>query len=154
MARPSQHRTTVSALRAAIGLSARSFARLIGRSFHTIQSLESGRLRLSPKLATRISSEIGVSTQWLLHGPPESPPVTDSGQIVTYDTYASRSSELFSLDYYDAKISTRLEKIMKNAANRNEFRLVIYRIDQFLKKLEEEFPSAPKVGESKQKRHE
>jgi transcriptional regulator with XRE-family HTH domain len=67
-------KTTVSVLRTTIGMSAKKFAGLIGRSIHTVKSVESGRLALSEDLAMKISHETGVDTRWLLGGNPQTPP--------------------------------------------------------------------------------
>ncbi len=69
------------------------FALLVGCSIHTLQSVESGRLKLSKTLATRISAVTGVGVDWLLKNDLKSAPVaatsfkTYTGETV-YDSYS------------------------------------------------------------------
>jgi DNA-binding XRE family transcriptional regulator len=66
MPRPSAKKTNVAKLRIRIGEKQEGFARRIGCSLHTLQSVETGRLRLSKQLATQISAKTGVHVDWLL----------------------------------------------------------------------------------------
>jgi transcriptional regulator with XRE-family HTH domain len=55
-------------LRQILGLTVEEFAKLIGKSLTTVNSLETGRLKLSEETAFRISQETGVEMHWLLKG--------------------------------------------------------------------------------------
>jgi transcriptional regulator with XRE-family HTH domain len=70
----SQRKTTVAVLRQFLGLSVEEFARLIGKSVTTVNSLESGRLKLSEETAHTIARETGVEMIWLLKGRPKDKP--------------------------------------------------------------------------------
>ena len=62
----------IARLRRTLGKTQGDFADLLGVSRNTITSVETGRLKLSDKLARRISEETGASSTWLLtnvHGP-------------------------------------------------------------------------------------
>ncbi len=69
------------------------FALLVGCSIHTLQSVESGRLKLSKTLATLIYIFTGVGVDWLLKNDLKSAPVaatsfkTYSGETV-FDPYS------------------------------------------------------------------
>ena len=76
MAVRSQRKTTVAVLRQLLGLSVEEFAKLIGKSATTINSLETGRLKLSEETAFTISKETGVEMFWLLKGRPKDKPYT------------------------------------------------------------------------------
>ena len=70
----SKRKTTVAVLRQELGLSVDEFAKLIDKSVATINSLETGRLKLSEETAFKIQEETGVEMAWLLKaGPREKP---------------------------------------------------------------------------------
>ncbi len=66
--RVSSQRTAVALVRAITKLSTPHFAGMLGVSVSTIEKLESGNLRLSEKLAAKISFETGVDEDWLWIG--------------------------------------------------------------------------------------
>jgi transcriptional regulator with XRE-family HTH domain len=70
----SQRKTTVAVLRGKLGLTVEEFAKLIDKSPTTINSLESGRLKLSEETAHTISQETGVDMYWLLKSKPKEKP--------------------------------------------------------------------------------
>jgi len=72
----SAKRTTVAVLRNMLGLSVAEFAKVIGRQVPTVQSLESGRLKLSEKTAQQIALATGIDTAWLLDGDLTAKPVS------------------------------------------------------------------------------
>jgi transcriptional regulator with XRE-family HTH domain len=70
----SKRKTTVAVLRQVLGLSVEEFAKLIGKAATTVNSLESGRLKLSEETAFKIQEQTGVEMEWLLKaGPREKP---------------------------------------------------------------------------------
>ncbi len=70
----SKRRTTVAVLRQILGISVEEFAKLIGKSAATVNSLETGRLKLSEETAFKIQEQTGVEMEWLLNaGPREKP---------------------------------------------------------------------------------
>lgn len=70
----SKKKTTVAVLRTLLGLTVEEFAKLIGKSLTTVNSLETGRLKLSEKTAHTISQETGVEMHWLLKSKPKEKP--------------------------------------------------------------------------------
>jgi transcriptional regulator with XRE-family HTH domain len=94
-------KTTVSVLRSTIGMSAKKFAGLIGRSIHTVKSVESGRLALSADLAKIVSHETGVDAHWLLDGNAQIPPYSD---IVVREYFSTRRKK-HSKDFKEASYS-------------------------------------------------
>ena len=63
--RHSSQKHNVARLRVLTGEKQESFAKLIGCSVHTLQSIETGRLKLSEELARRISAATDVDLNWL-----------------------------------------------------------------------------------------
>ena len=151
MAKP-KSKTTVSVLRSIIGISAEKFAELIGRSIHTVKSLESGRLGLSEELAIKISVETGVSANWLLAGDPQAQPLIDSPPfgpnlgIFTKETFEARRADrmqnreggiiVLHVPWFE---SAKLNAISEAAEKSGSGRLAHYRISKFLGELEKEF---------------
>jgi transcriptional regulator with XRE-family HTH domain len=70
----STKKTTIAVLRAQMGITAEKFAELIRKSLFAVNSLETGRLKLSEETAHRISEETGVVMEWLLDADPDEPP--------------------------------------------------------------------------------
>ena len=83
----SQQKTKVAQLRAAIDVSAEEFAKMVGKTAHTIGSLESGRLKLSEGLAARINIETSVDMGWLLDPSVGGPPVDEDGLAITKEHF-------------------------------------------------------------------
>ncbi len=79
--------TVVSVVRLGTELPAPEFAKLIGKPYSTLKSLESGRLKLSERTALDISKATGVGLAWLLSGDPQEPPTTDQGEPWTRETF-------------------------------------------------------------------
>jgi transcriptional regulator with XRE-family HTH domain len=91
--RLSSKRTTLSVLRALLGLSVEELANLIDKSVPTIRSLESGRLKLGEETARRIAKETGVSIYWLLAADPSKEPFSEDDLGVRWPY----SKEIFEL---------------------------------------------------------
>jgi transcriptional regulator with XRE-family HTH domain len=68
MSARSKRKTTVAVLRQLLELSVEQLAKLIGKSPTTINSLETGRLKLSEETAFKITQQTGVEMVWLLQG--------------------------------------------------------------------------------------
>jgi transcriptional regulator with XRE-family HTH domain len=60
-------------VRESLSLTQSEFARLVGRSFSTIKSIEAGSLKLSNQLATLIAEATGADRAWLLRNDPGEP---------------------------------------------------------------------------------
>jgi transcriptional regulator with XRE-family HTH domain len=170
----SQQRTKVAKVRAAIGISAKEFAALIGKSIHTVKALESGRLALSPELADGISKRIGVPSFWLLNAEDTGPPITYGGEELTRENmiYAvaslSRSKETMR-DFPD-EAAAFLRRVLRDAAKEERIVAAIADVINFLHEIERHIPPEkrawddfairwykrlgimPKASESKRKR--
>jgi transcriptional regulator with XRE-family HTH domain len=150
----SQGRTKLAQLRKVLGISAREFADLMGRSVDTVKSLESGRLALSRNLADDINFNLGVSMSWLLDEGVTGGPIDDNGQEPTADQMLARSAaveaEIGSMtkksarELYPLLMGEALTRILKNAAEHPDYYLAFYRTAKFFVKLEEEFVPSEK----------
>jgi transcriptional regulator with XRE-family HTH domain len=70
---------TLRRLRTFLGKEQREMAVIAGCSRHTVESVEQGRLRLSARLATKISEATGIDYNWLLAGDTTLPMVARDG---------------------------------------------------------------------------
>lgn len=92
--RPSPMRHTLAVLRSIIGLTQKEMAALAECSTPTIQAIELGKLRLSPKLGTRISVHSGVGLVWLMKNEVAKPAVDNEGSIYTKDTFEKTQARI------------------------------------------------------------
>jgi hypothetical protein len=84
-------KTCLSILRSIIGPelgSEEALAKKIGRSVSWLKQASSGHLPLTPKTASAIAYETGVSLNWLLVGNTSAPPVDSDGMPYTFESYA------------------------------------------------------------------
>jgi transcriptional regulator with XRE-family HTH domain len=74
-------RHSLALLRQQLGkMTQKELAELAGCKRTSIQAIELGKLKLSPKLTHRISRATGANYSWLLEGNPSKPPINDHGQ--------------------------------------------------------------------------
>jgi transcriptional regulator with XRE-family HTH domain len=66
-------------LRTFLGKEQREMAVIAGCSRHTVESIEQGRLKLSPRLATEIAEATAIDSSWLLANDQSLPMVTRAG---------------------------------------------------------------------------
>ena len=147
----SKRKTTVAVLRQTLELSVEEFAKLIGKSVTTINSLESGRLKLSEETAFVISRETGIGRSWLLKNKPkEKPRVFDVAEGVdrpfTKAVFQARQAQ----KKYEASIRlnpdlllidaiqrvTHWVAIYTAAAQKGQGALAYYLMSEFLEKLD------------------
>jgi len=76
--RPSRTKHPVTVLRKIAGLTQQALAGLVGCSRMAIQSIESQKLKLSVRLAERISLHTGISQTWLLANDYKLSPISQS----------------------------------------------------------------------------
>jgi transcriptional regulator with XRE-family HTH domain len=81
--RHSSQKHNVARLRVFLGEKQEQFAVLIGCSVHTLQSIETGRLKLSEEVARRISVATGVHLRWVLENDLEAEIVGSRGHPFT-----------------------------------------------------------------------
>jgi hypothetical protein len=113
--RTSEQRTTVAILRAITGRSTHEFARDTGLNLSTIEKLESGQLKLSEKIARRLSFETGASFRWLLAGNTGIPPLLEfstpefeAGQEDLDVATGNADAPLYTVDVYNRVRAARL----------------------------------------------
>jgi transcriptional regulator with XRE-family HTH domain len=85
-----------------LGLTQKEMAELAGCATITVQSIETGKLALSGKLAEHISAITGVSEDWLVAGDPMAPMIAEDGSAYTRREFEERRAILFS-----RKLSTK-----------------------------------------------
>lgn len=137
--RPSFLRHPVAVLRTFLKLGQGQFAEILGCSVSTIQSVETGRLKLSDGLAMRISDAMKVSVAWLLDGDPSAPMLDLAGRPYTLgsgqDGMSSRKKHATS---YLSQSVALLEEIFEEAEISNRDALVGYKVLNALEQLKKE----------------
>jgi len=81
--RTSSRKTTAAVLRDIIGIKVPEWAEILNRSPHSVNALETGRLKLSEGLAMQMHYETGISIKWLLDGKPKASPIAEFGEKFT-----------------------------------------------------------------------
>jgi transcriptional regulator with XRE-family HTH domain len=121
------------------------FAGKIGCSVHTLQSIESGRLKLSEKLAHSISRETDVDVAWLLKNNRKAPIVRFFDTPYTFEDYeraqaskAPEFMEMLSADYAVA-FYAQLRAILSSAAKRGRADIALYRVAKVLENCRRDF---------------
>ncbi|HIF09348.1 MAG TPA: XRE family transcriptional regulator [Sneathiellales bacterium] len=148
--RPSVNRHVLAALRNVIGLSQKKFGELCGVTRDTILSIETGRLKLSEKLATRIAEETGVTMNWLLENDLSTEPTDSDHYPITKSTFEhvqadgidnSVEQNRYMLAIGFTSIVTAHAKAMKQG----QAKLFFYKLNACLGMLEEEFSDTAQV---------
>ena len=137
-------KTTVAALRLITGLKAKPFADALGCSEATVNSLETGRLKLSETMAQRIAVETGVSLAWLLDGDVSAPVLAADGWSFTIETFEAnaakkqRSDKIpparLSVDFVN--FAGRLHDILSAANRAGGYSVPAYKVGRFLDDME------------------
>jgi hypothetical protein len=149
--RTSSRKTTAAVLRDILQpIKVPEWAEILNRSPHTVHDLESGRLKLSPELATKMSYESGISIGWLLDGDPDAPAVSADGREYTseiFDEVQARKKHFAHVEENKVKINA-LElfrvtcAILVNANRKRNFHLAAYRTWKAIEELRAEFGEA------------
>ena len=86
----------MTVLRSVAGLTQEQLAALVDCSRMSIQAIESGKLRLSPSMAEKISLNTGVCMQWLLANKYRVPPVCarDPERLYTPEAFKMTRAEI------------------------------------------------------------
>ncbi len=143
----SPERHPLAVLRLKLGLLQKELANLVGCSPSTIQSIElnSGRLKLSEKLAERISSETGVNLSWLMNDEVKEPIIDRREQPYTNEIFEifqaeKRRPKTSLIDYSQAEYA--LEPAMRGIAaclvagfKQEKLSITIYRLDKAVNEL-------------------
>jgi len=145
--RTSTRKTTAAVLREILGIKDFEMAEILDRTVHTIHSLESGRLKLSPELATNMFHETGISLDWLLNEDPNAPPISGRGEPYSKEIFEKAQAEKIYYDQphpvfrnFDALGScARLIAILESASTHKNYHLALYKIRTALDLLQGEF---------------
>lgn len=134
-------------LREIAGITQRELAQIVGKNLTTIKVLELGRLKLSQKLAEKISLETGISAKWLLDKMAETEPVDIMGRPYTKATFdAAREKYCLPPDTtppfvkaMGAEISLALTALFINKTTEREALLMVRKIRRAVFELYMEF---------------
>jgi hypothetical protein len=154
------------------GIKVPEWAKILDRSPHSIHDLESGRLKLSPALATKINYETGISIGWLMDGNPAAPPVAQDGREYTkaiYDEVQATRFRMpaafgsFTLSGQDVDLTTvdnnwaighnalqfcgNICAILVNANRKQRYHLALYRTSKAIQELRTEFGEAKELDD-------
>jgi DNA-binding XRE family transcriptional regulator len=88
-----QTRHCLAFLRKLLGLTQAEMASLVGCATVTIKAVELGKLKLSFKLAERISAKTGIHIHWLQNNDLKAPLTDDRGSPYSIDTFEKRRAE-------------------------------------------------------------
>jgi transcriptional regulator with XRE-family HTH domain len=143
-------RTTAAVLRSILEIKDSKMAEVLGCSVSTINSVESGRLRLSAALARKIHYNSGISIGWLMDGDPTAPPVSADGREYTKaifeEVQARKKYFATSQDFAVARIALGFFRdilaMLVNANRKRNYHLAAYRIGKAIAELRAEFGEA------------
>jgi transcriptional regulator with XRE-family HTH domain len=123
----------------------REFAGKIGCNVHTLQSIETDRLKLSEELAHSINRETNVDIAWLLENNLKAPIVRFFDTPYRFEDYeraqASKAPEfmaMLSADYA-AAFYGQVRSILSSAAKRGRAEVALYRIAKVLENCRRDF---------------
>jgi DNA-binding XRE family transcriptional regulator len=158
--RPSLGKHTVTVLRSVAGLTQEKLAKLLSCSRMSIQAIESGKLRLSPGMAVRISLISGVSLKWLLANKYKVPPVCEGDSERPYgrEVFQRIQAEIsiprdHPLDVlvvrnFLAVAYTRLCDAAWQSYGETQTIHFNYAVRQFLEEIERRWPGSGQMGKS------
>ena len=147
--RHSSEKHNVARLRVLLGEKQEAFARLIGCSVHTLQSVETRRLKLSEELARRIAAATDIDLNWLQQDNLTTEPCVanstfrytrsafDNAQahrrLGTPDSIANIAPDYMLASY------GQLRAIISDAAKRGEGGVVIWKLARFIDELRQDY---------------
>ena len=145
--RTSSGMTTSAVLRTILGIKDAEMAELLGCSRHTIHSLESGRLKLSDELATKMFHETGISVDWLLKGDPSAPAIAANREPYSRETFEKTQANKKWFDRQhpwfrsnDALgFCAQLVAILESANARKNYFMAAYKVGAALESLRKQF---------------
>jgi plasmid maintenance system antidote protein VapI len=139
--------TPAAVLRGILGIKVAGMAELLGCSSHTIQSLETGRLKMSQDIASRMLIETDISPQWLLAGDAKVPPYSVYDMPYTKEIFEHVQAEKawrktpksVWLLSEAVDLSARLVAILSNANKHHNYVAALYKARIALERLKDEF---------------
>jgi transcriptional regulator with XRE-family HTH domain len=146
-------KTPAAVLRKILGITDHEMADKLKRSVHTIRSIESGRLKLTHELATKMFHETGISPAWLLNGDPGAPPVASDGERYEKKMFDRAQAAKIHYDQphpifrnNDALgLCARLIAILESASAGKDYYMFMYKAHTALDSLQGEFGIAEKT---------
>ena len=144
----------LAVLRSIIGKTQAEMAGLLEYSLPTIQSIETGRLKLSERLACKISDETGIELAWILGRNSAAWPKDVRGEPFTLETFERHQSAgpagqvpTIPTAVEWTRVATancsRLLAILLRAYKTGEHRLCDYKVQDTLDVLERQFGRDP-----------
>lgn len=142
------YRTKIAKLRRVCGLDQKEFAKLIGRSVSTIQSLESEKHELTEELAKEIAQQTGASLDWLMFAPSDVEAEDIKGRPFTRQWFeeftkipVSKRPVVTAKDapYFPGKFGASIEAALANARANKQGASAAYSILRFTRGLMERF---------------
>ena len=147
--RPSKRSHTLAILRLAINakMTQKELADLLDCSVDTVQSIETGRLRISENMARKISHATAVNLNWLLDDDVTKPIINHYGTPYTKANFEERQAQLVKCerlpDADDAawvilEVGTNFAKvaaILLRGVERSEFDTYLYRLRKALREV-------------------
>jgi DNA-binding XRE family transcriptional regulator len=148
MPEPKKRHHVIVELRRIIDQKQINFAPFIGCSVHTLQSVETGRLNLSPRVAQKIADKTGVDPSWLLKNEAGSQIRTRYGEIFSKETFeehsksrrADSSWEIVNIHHGLAEAFSWLCQAYLGAAQKGQIALLQFRLNELCADLSERFP--------------
>jgi len=142
--KPFTERHPLAVLRRVIGKTQPQMAEMLGCSAATIQSIEVGRLRMSERLAQKISLKTDISPGWLLQGDSVAPPVDTTGAPYTQESFEMNQPIMHPLPVIGVSdwlsgIWRQVLGILASAHKRGELPLCEYKLRESLRALEQRF---------------
>lgn len=143
--RASSKKTPAAVLRSIIGIKVPEMAELLQCSTATIQSIESGRLKVTDMMAFKMYDHTGVSIQWLQGGDAKRP-ITEEGKPYTRTAYErvqkakalpDRRRTFFFKEAY-INFIIRLRAILAYAEQKGDVFIPVAKTGRFLTSLAEE----------------
>jgi len=154
-------KTCLSILRSIIGPelgSEEPLAKKIGRSVSWLKQASSGHLPLTPKTASAIAYETGVSLDWLLAGNTSVPPVDSDGRPYTLESYARQrdKNNRAATSGTDAKLDSEIAdslalliRVLIYSVSFNQAGMLSLCLEKFAREMAMRFGEASAGGRSR-----
>ncbi len=125
------------------------FAKLVGCSVYTLQSIEAGRLKLSEELARRISAATGVDFRWLIENDLTAEIITSTGAPYTrthhdhaqslkkrgeFDTFMAHLIEDYAASFYG-----QIRAMLSSAVKKELGEVAVWKMATFLEQCRDRF---------------
>ena len=143
----SRTKTTIAKLRDFLEITVFEMAEILGRSKDTVQSLESGRMKLLEEHAQKLFHETGISPAWLLNGNPNKTLVLANGLPYEKGHYERAQAQkryfdnvpAFQLSMDAIRFYGQLRATLDNANRKDNYYMAAYKLDKALESLRLEY---------------